>query len=87
MAFFVYLVECADKTFYCGYTKDLKARVKAHNEGKGAKYTRARRPVRLVYFEEKSSLKQAMQRELRIKKMPRKEKEKLIKNRLLKAVL
>ena len=48
---YVYIVECADGTLYCGYTIDLIKRIKVHNQGKGAKYTRARLPVKLVYSE------------------------------------
>jgi len=72
--FFVYLLECRDKSLYCGYTNDLKARVRLHNEGKAAKYTKPRRPVKLAYFEEKESKSEAMKREAWIKKMPRQEK-------------
>ena len=49
---YTYLLECADHTLYCGWTNDLEKRVKAHNSGLGAKYTKPRRPVKLVYFEE-----------------------------------
>lgn len=73
-----YILLCADGTFYCGWTNDLEKRVKAHNEGKGAKYTKGRRPVRLVYWEGFSCKREAMQREAAIKKMSRKEKEELI---------
>ena len=79
MPFFVYLLECRDKTYYCGFTKNLSQRVEAHNKGTGAKYTRARRPVKLIYFEKKKTLKAAMRREREIKSMSRKGKEKLVK--------
>ncbi len=76
--FFVYLLECRDKSLYCGYTNDLEARVRLHNEGKAAKYTKPRRPVRLAYFEIKESKSQAMKREAEIKKMLRGQKLALI---------
>lgn len=75
---YTYLVECADKSFYCGWTNHLEQRVKAHNDGKGAKYTKSRRPVHLVYAESFETKEEAMKREAAIKKMSRKEKEKLI---------
>ena len=53
---YVYLLRCGDGTLYCGWTTDLVARVKAHNQGKGAKYTRSRLPVELVWFEEVNTL-------------------------------
>ena len=49
--YYVYILECCDKSLYTGYTNHLEKRIKAHNEGKGAKYTKGRRPVSLVYFE------------------------------------
>jgi len=78
MPFFVYLLECRDQSFYCGYTTDLAKRVEAHNAGKGAKYTSKRRPVRLIYSEEYATRTEAMRRELAIKKMGRKQKELLL---------
>jgi putative endonuclease len=78
MAFFVYLVECRDKTYYCGCTKSIKARLAAHNKGIASKYTRARRPVKLVYLEQKKSRQEALKREAQIKTMNRKQKEELI---------
>ena len=75
---YTYLVECADKSFYCGWTNHLEQRVKAHNDGEGAKYTKSRRPVHLVYAESFETKEEAMKREAAIKKMSRKEKEKLI---------
>jgi putative endonuclease len=80
MPCFVYIVECVDKTYYCGYTTDLAHRVAEHNAGKtAAKYTRARRPVKLLYSEEFPTKSQALRREIQIKKLTRKEKEKLIR--------
>ena len=75
---FTYILRCADGTLYCGWTNDLEKRVKAHNEGKGAKYTKTRRPVELVYYESFETKQEAMSREYAIKKLTRKEKEKLI---------
>ncbi len=69
-----YLLECADKTLYCGITNDLEKRLAMHNTGEGAKYTRARRPVQLVYSEQCSSRSEALKREMAIKALPRAEK-------------
>ena len=71
---YTYIVECSDHTLYTGWTNDLEKRIRAHNEGKGAKYTKSRRPVRLVYFETFSTKEEAMSREYSIKKMSRQEK-------------
>ena len=78
---YVYLLRCSDDTLYCGWTTDLEKRLDAHNNGSGAKYTRSRRPVELVYFEEYDSKEEAMSREWKIKQMSRKHKMELIKNR------
>ncbi len=78
---YTYLVKCADQTLYCGWTNHLEERVRAHNEGKGAKYTKSRRPVELVYWETFETRTEAMKREAAIKKMSRKEKEELVKSR------
>lgn len=75
---YTYILECRDHTFYTGWTNDIKKRLKAHNEGKGAKYTKSRRPVKLVYFEEFETKEEAMRREYAIKHMTRKKKESLI---------
>ncbi len=75
---YVYILECSDKTYYTGWTKDLEKRINTHNNGKGAKYTRGRRPVKLIYFENFNDKVEAMKREYEIKQMSRKEKEKLI---------
>jgi len=78
--YYVYVLQCADDTLYTGIAKDLKRRVKEHNESeKGAKYTRARRPVTLVYSEEFANRSTASKREYEIKKkMTRKQKLQLI---------
>jgi putative endonuclease len=73
-----YLVRCADGTLYCGWTNHVDKRIKAHNEGKGAKYTRSRRPVKLVYFEVFETKEEAMRREAAIKKLAKKDKERLV---------
>ena len=73
--YYIYIVQCSDKTYYSGYTKNLKRRVDEHNNSKkGAKYTSARRPVKLVYSEEFDSLSDALKREYEIKSMTREEK-------------
>ena len=74
----VYILRCADGTLYTGWTNDLAKRVEAHNAGKGAKYTRSRRPVTLVYSEECESKEEAMSREWHIKHMSREKKLRLI---------
>lgn len=71
---YVYILQCADGTYYTGWTNDLEHRVQTHNAGKGAKYTRARRPVQLVYFERLDSAVEAQQREYRIKQLTRAQK-------------
>lgn len=76
---FTYMMRCADATLYTGWTTCLEKRLKAHNEGKaGAKYTRAKRPVELVYFEGYETKEEAMKREYAIKQLTRKEKLKLM---------
>ncbi len=77
---YVYILECSDKTLYTGYTNDIKKRVETHNAGKGAKYTKVRLPVKLVYFEEFDDKESAMKREWYIKhKMKRSDKMELIR--------
>jgi predicted GIY-YIG superfamily endonuclease len=76
--FYVYVLRCVDGTLYVGYTKDLASREWTHNEGKGAKYTAARRPVCMVYAEEHSSFASAMARERQLKRWSHKKKEALI---------
>ena len=78
---YTYMVKCSDGTLYTGWTTDLEHRVKAHNDGEGAKYTRSRRPVVLVYYEEYTTKAEAMKREYSIKQLTRKQKEKLIENK------
>lgn len=75
---YTYIVECADGTLYTGWTTDIEKRIGTHNEGKGAKYTRSRLPVRLVYYETHGNKSEAMKREAAIKKLTREDKLKLI---------
>ena len=75
---YVYILRCADDTLYCGWTNDLENRIKNHNAGAGAKYTRSRLPVELVYFEEYEDKKEALSREWHIKRLSRAEKLRLI---------
>lgn len=75
---FTYMVRCADGSLYTGWTTDLERRTKMHNSGKGAKYTKTRLPVVLVYFEEFLTKEEAMQREAAIKKLTKKRKELLV---------
>ncbi len=75
---YIYVVECADKSFYTGYTTDIVRRIKLHNAKKGAKYTRARGPVTLVYFEEYETKSEATKAESSFKKLTRMQKEQYI---------
>ena len=76
---YVYIAKCSDGTYYTGYTNDLEKRLLAHNAGKGAKYTKNRIPVEIVYFEEYEDKSEAMKREYAIKQLTREQKEKLIR--------
>lgn len=78
MSHFVYILRCSDDSLYTGYTNDIDKRVDVHNKGKGAKYTRGRRPVRLVYYEEVSSMSEGLKLERAIKKFNKKKKEDLV---------
>ena len=75
----MYVLSCNDGSLYTGWTTDLKKRIKAHNSGKGAKYTRSRLPVKLMYYEEFPDKSQALKREKEIKKLTRNQKLDLIK--------
>lgn len=75
---YIYVVECADRSFYTGYTTDMVRRIKMHNAKKGAKYTRARGPVVLVYFEEFETKREATKAESAFKKLTRMQKEQYI---------
>ena len=76
--YFVYVLLCADQTFYTGYTDDLEKRLKTHNAKKGAKYTRSRTPLKLVYSEKFESKSEAMKREKAIQKLTRDQKKNLV---------
>ena len=75
---YVYLLECGDHTLYCGITDDVIRRLEVHRSGKGAKYTRGRGPLNVVYTEECENYSDALKREYAIKQLPRSEKMKLI---------
>lgn len=81
---YVYIVECSDGTFYTGWTNNLEKRITQHSSGKGAKYTKGRGPVKLVYYEEFNEKSEAMKREYEIKKMKRDDKFNLIKSMQIK---
>jgi putative endonuclease len=80
--FFCYILECADGTFYTGWTTDPDRRVRTHNRGAGARYTRTRRPVRLVYVETQPDRGEAMRRERQIKTYDRSRKKAMIEKYL-----
>jgi putative endonuclease len=77
---FVYLLQCRDGTLYAGWTTDLSRRVAAHNQGTGARYTRGRRPVKLVYWEAADSREMALRREAELRRLDRPAKLALIAN-------
>lgn len=75
---YIYILECSDGTYYTGWTNNLELRIEAHNSGKGAKYTRGRTPVKIVYKEEFDTKIEALKREIEIKKLSRLKKIELI---------
>jgi len=79
--YFIYILRCSDNSLYCGQTKDLQRRVKEHNldKFKSAKYTKNRKPVKLVYFEKYKTINEVLKREFEIKKMTKAKKEILIR--------
>ena len=77
---YAYMLRCNDNSIYSGYTTNLEKRLETHNSGMGAKYTKARLPVKLVYFEEFEDKKEAMKREWQFKQYTHIEKEKMIQN-------
>ena len=80
---YIYILQCADNTLYTGVTKDIKKRIFEHNNtSDGAKYTRTRRPVELVYFKEMENQSIVTKEEIRIKKLSRKEKLELIRKKI-----
>lgn len=80
MSNYTYIVECSDHSLYTGWTTDLTKRLNAHNNGTGAKYTRARRPVKLVYYEEYETKQEATRREYAIKQLSAAQKRRLIES-------
>lgn len=77
----MYVLECADGSYYTGYTTDVEKRVATHNDGKGAKYTRARLPVNCVYSESYETKREALQGEYAFKRLTRKQKERYLQKR------
>lgn len=75
---YTYIVRCKDGSLYCGWTNNLEKRIESHNAGTGAKYTRSRHPVELVYYEEFETKEEAMSREYAIKQLTRQKKMELI---------
>lgn len=75
---YTYIVKCADGTFYTGWTNNLETRVAAHNKGSGARYTRSRLPVSLIYYESYETESQARKREYAIKRLSRQAKQELV---------
>lgn len=80
MNFYCYILECADGSYYTGWTTDPERRLRQHNAGRGARYTKARRPVQMVYVEVQPDRSTAQKREIKIKKLSRAQKEELLKN-------
>ena len=77
--YYLYLLRCSDNSLYCGQTKDLQKRIQEHNsDDSKSRYTRARKPVKLVYFEKYITIQEAMKREFEIKKLTKEKKENLI---------
>lgn len=76
---YTYIVQCADGTFYTGWTNNLEARIATHNKGIGARYTRSRLPVALVYYEQHATESMARKREYAIKRLKRQAKEEMVK--------
>ena len=78
--YYVYILKWGDGSFYCGYTNDVEKRLEKHKSGTGAKYTRSRLPLEVVYIEEFETKSDALKQECRIKKMKRCQKEKLVED-------
>jgi putative endonuclease len=85
MSWVCYLLRCADDTLYCGITNDMEKRIAAHNAGEGAKYTRGRLPVKVVYSESCDGKSAALKRELQIKRLPRSAKQALMQDGIVNA--
>ena len=78
--YYLYILRCSDNSLYCGQTKDLQRRIEEHNSNDSkSKYTRSRRPVKLVYFEKYKTINEVLKREFEIKKMTKTKKEALVK--------
>ena len=84
---YTYLVQCRDGSFYAGWTNDIEKRIRAHNDGSGAKYTKPRRPVKLVYLERHETKSDAMKREAALKRLSHMQKEELAESIDLPALL
>lgn len=82
MPYYVYIIRCEGNSFYTGYTKNVKSRLRCHMKGKGARYTRMHKPKELVYLEEFSSRAEAMKKEKRIKKLNHVQKLRLAKRQV-----
>lgn len=78
MSYFVYILQCSDKSYYTGYTRDIKQRLDMHQKGRGSAYVFAKKPFKLIYQEKYKTQQKAMQREIEIKKWKRSKKEALI---------
>jgi putative endonuclease len=81
IAFYVYILQCIDGSFYTGYTKDIDERTKQHQNGKGAKYTKSHKPEKLAYVEQHESRGKAMKREREIKKLSHQQKQDLVNSK------
>jgi len=81
MPFYCYIIECADGSYYTGWTTDPPRRERQHNLGRGARYTRTRRPVKLVYLEQQADRASAMRRERAIKRLSRARKQHLVESK------
>ena len=81
MSYFVYIIACADGTYYTGYTKNVEQRAKMHSSGRGARYTKSHPPLEVVYVEKFGSRSEAMIRERAIKKLSHKHKKELVHSR------
>ena len=79
MEAYCYILECADGTYYTGWTTDPERRLKQHNKGSGSRYTRSRLPVKMIYLEPQPDRSTAMKRERAIKRLSRERKKKLIR--------
>ena len=80
MSYFTYIARCSDNSLYTGYCVDVVEREKKHNKREGAKYTRQRTPIKIIYFEEFESRSEAMKREIQIKGWTKSKKENLVNN-------